>query len=740
MIANRCQFKDIAKAYSGILFLEHPLLGGLFIALTFWSPQTGAAGLLAAFTSMLICVFLKLPHISSKAHILNSTLAGLSLGALFHLNGQFWAFVIVGGILTTFLSILISDMMWRRSHLPALCLSFVVSAAILSLVVRRYVPMVDFTGVEFGGVGLGVPASVWIHPWVDLFFSTLSATLFSPNPVLGLLIFLAIVIQSRYIGFLAITGFLFGLLLLNMLSGTHAPGFYVWTCFNFSLTAIAVGGIYTVPDRSSFVYAMFGVAASVLFVIAMQDLMLVYHLPVMALPFVVSTLMCIAVLQRRSSMKSPWLCATPSLPESDYEQRRLTRSRCGEPNSIPLLLPFYGTWNVYQGFDGRHTHKAPWNHAVDFYITEKGQSYRSQGFLLKDYFCYGLPISSPVYGEIVAVVNSVPDNNPGAVNVDNNWGNYILIRLNTGHCVMLAHLKFLSVKVNVGEYVTPKTELAACGNSGRSPQPHLHIHLQKEVALGCPTQLFHFCSVLENSGNQIVNKGTHYKLISRPEEHMSIQAADHARGLSNIHQHLPIGRYFTYKIIDPETNTNKVCRLLVEVTLMGQFRLVSDSGASVAFEEANGVLAFYDQQGPADKLLDMLLLSYGLTPLSELAQQWQDSPAVKLLPLHSWEKILLVFRFILGAGLDSQYRRHWDPTKGMWLQHSTHTLKIGPRTLIAEAEIELDRAFVSNDMSLSFNGHIWRAQLLNNGLIKDHGIPGWREQQIEETSPDMSAI
>ena len=321
--------------------------------------------------------------------------------------------------------------------------------------------------------------------------------------------------------------------------------------------------------------------------------MLVYHLPVMALPFIASTLMCIAVLQRRSSMESPWLCATPGLPESDYEQRRLARSRCGEPNSIPLLLPFYGTWDVYQGFDGRHTHKAPWNHAVDFYITEKGQSYRSQGFLLDDYYCFGLPISSPVYGKVVAVVNSVPDNNPGAVNVDDNWGNYVLIRLNTGHCVMLAHLKFLSVKVNVGEYVTPKTELAACGNSGRSPQPHLHIHLQKEAELGCPTQLFHFCSVLENIGKQ----RTQYKLISRPEEHVSIQAADHARGLSNIHQHLPVGRYFTYKITVPETNVNKVCRLLVEVTLMVQFRLVSDSGASAAFEEANVCLPFMTDRG-----------------------------------------------------------------------------------------------------------------------------------------------
>ncbi|MEE8379537.1 MAG: urea transporter, partial [Gammaproteobacteria bacterium] len=643
--------------------------------------------------------------------------------------GQTWAFVIVGGVLTTFLSILIGDALWRRVRLPALCLSFIMSAAILSLVVRQYVPSTDFNA-------FGLTTDIWIHPWVDLFFNTLSAALFSPNPIIGLLIFAAIVTQSRYLGFLAVAGFSLGLLLLNMLSGTHVAEFYVWTCFNFSLTAMAIGGIYTVPDRSSFVYAMFGVSISVFFVIVIQDLMLVHHLPVMALPFVTATLLSIAILQRRSSMEPPWLCFTPGLPENDYEQRRLARARCGEPNSIPLLLPFYGTWNVYQGFDGRHTHKAPWNHAIDFYITENGLSYNAQGFRLEDYYCFGLPITSPVYGEIIATVDSVPDNNPGAVNVDHNWGNFILILLSTGHCVMLAHLKHLSIKVKIGDHVTPKSELAACGNSGRSPQPHLHIHLQKDVELGSPTQLFHFCSVLENAGNQ----NTQYKLISRPIENVSIQAADHARGLSNIHQHLPVGRYFTYKLTDPETNNSSICRLLVEVTLMGQFRLVSDSGASTAFEEINGVLAFYDRQGPVDQLLDLFLLSYGLTPLTELAQQWQDSPSVKLLPLNNWEKLLLTFRFILGAGLESQYQRYWEPSRNVWVQHSTHTLRIGPRTLVANAEIELDRAFVSSDMKLSFNGYTWRAQLLNNGLIKDHGIPGWREHYTNETNSTFSAV
>ncbi len=720
-------FTDVAKAYASILFLEHPTVGILFIGLTFWSPATGLAGLLSALTSMFVCAFLKLPHIGSKAHICGSALTGLSLGALFQLSGYSWSFVFVGGLLTTFLSIVISDMLWRWSRLPALCLSFIVAAVMLSIVVRKYVPMVDISVFEF-------TVSTWFHSWVNLFFYTLSATLFSPNLLAGLLIFIALVVQSRYLAFLAVTGFSFGFMLLNTMAGSLPNGFYVWTCFNFALTAMAIGGVFTVPGRSSFIYAMLAVVVCVFLVIATQDLMLVYHLPVMALPFVVTILLFVIVLKRRSSMDPPWLCLNPGLPENDYEQSRLARSRCGEPNSVPMLLPFYGIWNVYQGFNGLHTHKAPWNHAIDFYITEKGLSFSDQGLRLENYYCFGLPITSPVYGEVIAAVDTVLDNHPGTVNVHDNWGNFVLIRVATGHCVMLAHLKYMSVKIKLGERVTPKTELAACGNSGRSPQPHLHIHVQRNAEYGSPTQLFHFCSVLEKFGMQNMR----YKLIARPAENVSIQAADHACGLATIRQHLPVGRYFTYKLTETKTSASRISRLLVEVTLMGQFRLVSDSGASAAFEEVNGVVAFYDRQGPADQVLDMWLLSYGLTPLTELAEQWQDSPSAKLLPLSYWTKLLLECRFVLGTGVNSQYQRQWVSAKGVWIQRSTHTLRIGPRVIAVNAVIELDRKFVSNDMTLTFNRNSWRAQLINNGLIEDHGIPGWREQHINETSTALT--
>ena len=42
----------------------------------------------------------------------------------------------------------------------------------------------------------------------------------------------------------------------------------------------------------------------------------------------------------------------------------------------------------------------------------------------------------------------------------------------------MAHLKPGSIKVSVGERVVAGQQVAACGNSGRSSEPHLHYHLQ----------------------------------------------------------------------------------------------------------------------------------------------------------------------------------------------------------------------------------------------------------------------
>ena len=72
-------------------------------------------------------------------------------------------------------------------------------------------------------------------------------------------------------------------------------------------------------------------------------------------------------------------------------------------------------------------------------------------------------------------------NNIGDVNLGDNWGNTIIIKHGDYLFSKISHIKEGSFKVRVGDYVKKGDVLAVCGNSGRSPEPHLHFQLQSKL-------------------------------------------------------------------------------------------------------------------------------------------------------------------------------------------------------------------------------------------------------------------
>ena len=132
---------------------------------------------------------------------------------------------------------------------------------------------------------------------------------------------------------------------------------------------------------------------------------------------------------------------------------------------------------VAQGFDGDITHQGPWRYALDFIRTDKEFSYRDQGAQLTDFLAFDQPVVSPAWGRVAACRDDIADNLPGTMNLIENWGNYVLIDIGGGLCILLAHLRQCSLHVSRGWTVTPGTPIARCGNSGRSAQPHLHLHV-----------------------------------------------------------------------------------------------------------------------------------------------------------------------------------------------------------------------------------------------------------------------
>jgi len=706
---------DIPKAYAAILFLKSPVTGIIILAVTMLYPNIGFAGLLAAVTGFVITRLLQFPEYSSHIQIYNSLLVGLSLGAFYQLNYYIIGIIILGAVSVSIIATVLADWFWRLDKLPVLALPFVIVAGVMAIVAKNYTALNDY-------MGLAETPYTLIHPAIDAFLSTLGVVFFTPTPMAGLILFITLTLYSRYLGLLAVIGYVVGYNILTTFMFEPHPGFIVWTSFNFILISMAIGGIFTIPSIASLVYAIFGVLLTALLVIATKNLLLVEGLPVMTVSYTIITLAMILAMKKRLGISKPYLAPEPGLPEINYEKARLTKYRFGNINSVPLLSPVFGTWTIYQGFNGKYTHKAPWQYALDFFIILNDQSYENQGEQLEDFYCFGAPILSPVHGDVVRIYDRLPDNAPGEVDTKNNWGNFILIKLASGLFLMLAHLQQASIKVKEGEHVSPGKQLAACGNSGRSPQPHLHMQIQQKAELDSSTYPFHLCSVIQHQ-----DKGSlEYKIVIIPKEGDSIESVTIDDQLRN-QFHLPVGRQLNYRVSSNFSDRTESQKLTVELTLLGQFRLSSDTQASSAFEENNGVLAFYDRKGSKDILLDMWVLANGLTPLTEMAHHWRDAPSEKLLPLSFFQKFWLALFRPLGCGINSQYTRKWDNKKSIWIQQGTHKLKISTNTYLSHTKTIIDPISGIKDITLEFNGKTWHAELIDVGLISDQGIPQWHQ-------------
>ena len=198
---------------------------------------------------------------------------------------------------------------------------------------------------------------------------------------------------SRYLALLAVAGYLTGETTLALLGHNSNSN----VAFNHMLAAVALGGIYTTPGLASFGMALAASALSAWFGLVFTPVFTMFQLPQLTLPFVSAVYLAIGALAARTTARAPWLTLdAPSAPEHAYERARLSESRGASAHSVPLAAPFYGEWEVTQGFDGPHTHQAPWQHALDFQITEEGRDHRGDGASCADYYCFGAPVLAQI--------------------------------------------------------------------------------------------------------------------------------------------------------------------------------------------------------------------------------------------------------------------------------------------------------------------------------------------------------
>ncbi len=154
-----------------------------------------------------------------------------------------------------------------------------------------------------------------------------------------------------------------------------------------------------------------------------------------------------------------------------------------EKHETNLSLPFKGRWLVVWGGDTKELnqhHDAPnQRFAFDFVgVDEKGETHKGNGQVNEDYFAFGRQVLVPADGIVTDVINGIRDNKPGSMNPYSALGNAVFIQHREHEVSVLAHLKFGSITVKVGDKVKEGQVIGLCGNSGNSSEPHLHYHLQ----------------------------------------------------------------------------------------------------------------------------------------------------------------------------------------------------------------------------------------------------------------------
>lgn len=170
---------------------------------------------------------------------------------------------------------------------------------------------------------------------------------------------------------------------------------------------------------------------------------------------------------------------------------RWLRSLLSAPKTPPIELQFPlagGRFAVVQGGNdstlNHHAVSAAQRYAIDI-VSVGAFGMRASAIVPTrngQYYAYGRDVLAPCDGQIAAAQDGIDDDGDATRSP---FGNAVFLLRDDGAVVVLAHLQRGSVAVRTGERVAAGARLGRIGNSGRSSEPHLHIHVERN-GIGVP--------------------------------------------------------------------------------------------------------------------------------------------------------------------------------------------------------------------------------------------------------------
>ncbi len=488
----RPHVQAICNSYSEIFFLKNPVVGSVLFVTTLFNPNVAVAGVISVIAAYLFARFIQMDwdFLNSGFYTYNPLLVGLAIGYLFKISPLTIFFIVVAGIFTFVFTILLFNLFSYYLRLPILSLPFALVSSVTYLASSKYSNL--FVTGLYPHTDFSATLEQAMPVWLAGFLKTLGAIFFLPTVIPGIIFLITLFCTSRILFLLAVAGYYLGTMITGSFTGSFELAFSDINHFNYILIAIAVGGIFLIPSPRSYALSLIAVATATIFLESVKVFWSYYGIPAFTLPFNIVSLTFIYVFGLvRYPLVARFIKDTPE-ETLDYYLSNLKRFRGTERT---LWLPFSGKWTVWQGFEGKWTHQGSWKHAYDFIILDdQGKSHKNKGLDVTDYYAFRKPVLAPVRGRVLTVVNNLPDNPIGRVDKAHTWGNLVVIRDERGHIVEISHFSHQSIQVNEGDWVERGAPLGLSGNSGYSPQPHIHIQVQATEKVGSLTLPFSFVS------------------------------------------------------------------------------------------------------------------------------------------------------------------------------------------------------------------------------------------------------
>jgi len=600
---------EVLRAYAQVFFAHSPWVGLLLVLATATRPATFAPGLLAVIVSSRVARILDLDdRLRDSGYFgYNTFLVGAGIGHLYSATWLSMSIVVLASAIAVALTGATRAWLTRRLFLPVLSLPFLV---VFWLVVSA-APTLELP-VTWHAAELP-PSSPAVAFLAD-YARCLGSILFMPSVAAGAIVSFALFVHSRIASLLALGAFT---LLWGVSAALPSPlpaPVFSGLAANAMLLSIAMGGVWFLPSRWSLLWACAGTLACTLVTAGLARPFAAAGLPLLFLPFnLLAWTFLLAARERARDDKPQSVDFLPGSPEQNLEYVLNQRTRFPLSHGFRFQLPFRGRWTCTQGVDGEHTHQGPWRHGFDFQVLgDDGALFDGSPTELSNYHGYKLPVLATAAGVVVKVESDIVENPVGEMDLDHNWGNVVILQHGAGLYSVVAHLARRSIRVKEGQQVVQGEVLGLCGNSGRSPTPHIHFHLQAAPYLGAATLPIAFGDVVRADVG-----GEELELSHVPAK------GDVCRNL------------------EPSPDVERLCPrpgdkwlfqcngvqevVSIDVNLLGQVRLQSSRAASLVSTQTPQMLLLHDVTGGAGSVLTLLRAAVPRLPFEDNAAiLWKD--------------------------------------------------------------------------------------------------------------------